>query len=76
MIESDNELLLRPEAVEDYLSFETAAKWAWNQLWSPNQDKFTVMNILDSIVLNKGTIESWLFTSATTGEVKSCGRSR
>ncbi len=76
MIESDNELLLRPEAVEDYLSFETAAKWAWNQLWSPNQDKFTVMNILDSIVLNKGTIESWLFTSATTGEVKSRGRSR
>lgn len=75
-IDTDDVPIGRSEVVEDFLSDFSAAKWAWHQLWSPNQDKFTVMNILDSIVLNQGNIESWLFTSATSGEVKSRGKSR
>ncbi|RYG98519.1 hypothetical protein EON65_51335 [archaeon] len=64
------------EKKEDYeVSGVDASLFVWNLLWTPQRGHFHKLHILDTFVLQGGTLKMWLFTTKE-GDVKSKGKKR
>ena len=53
-----------------------SANWAWNLLWHAGQTTYLKFKMLDTIRIENGNINSWLFTQASDGLIKSRSQQR